>query len=233
VIPYVLYVLHEVKDVDEQNNIFTYLESYLVRRILSESNNKSYSELFAESLIGNRITTASALQEYIKGKDADANLAMPSNGAIKLNISTRRKGLGETLAQTIFYLYETKLEVTGKSYNDFYVQMLMPKTKSSNADNWPQFKKDSAKEKEREMLMTTIGNYFLLSINGKKSLKKKMDDSPVEKVSEMRNWSNDVRSNQILTNPATNAGIQDWNADSIRNRNTGLAKSFCENIWRV
>ena len=232
VIPYVLYVLHDVDDIDERNRIFTYLESYLVRRILSESNNNDYSGLFAESLIGNRITTANALQEYIRSKDADANLAMPSNANIKLSVSTRKKGLGETLAQTIFYLYETKLNSIGKSYNDFYVQMLMPKSKNANITNWPQ-ENNPRKEKDREMLITTIGNYFLLNIAGKKSLKKKIDESCTEKVDEMIRWSDSVRSNQILSNPVTKTSIQEWNTESIKKRNSSLATIFCDDIWKA
>lgn len=233
VIPYILYVLHEVKEEDERNKIFAYLESYLVLRVLNESNNKSYSELFAESLIGNRINTARALRDYIGCKDDDVNLAMPNSGRIKLNINSRKKGLGESLAQIILYLYETKLEGMGKSFNDFYVQMLMPKMRNANTDNWPQNRRDTAKEKEREMLMTTIGNYFLLNIAGKNPLKKMADVRCCDKVDEMRKWSDNARSNQILSNPTTSTSITEWNADCIRSRNTSLAKIFCERIWNV
>ena len=236
VIPYVLYILHEVDEEQERNKIFTYLEAYLVRRILSESNNKSYSELFAESLIGNRIKTADVLKDFIEGKDDDSNLVMPSNSRIKLAINSRNKVLGDTLAKIVLYLYETKLpnsQIT-KSYNDFYVQMLMPKMRNANTDNWPQHRRDSAAEKEREMLMTTIGNYFLLDSRGQKSLKKKADIECSAKVDEMRLWSDNIHSNQILvSNPGatTPRSITVWNAASIRERNAGLARIFCDNIW--
>lgn len=235
VIPYVLYILHEVEDEKERNLIFTYLETYLVRRILNESNNKSYSELFAESLIGNRINTASALQRFIGEKDADANLAMPTDKKIRLNINTRKKGLGDTLAQTVLYLYETKLENNqiSKSYNEFYVQMLMPKMRNANTQNWPQNRRDTAAESERVTLMTTIGNYFLLNIHGQKTLKKMPDIECSAKVDEMRRWTDAVRSNQILSNHQTQASITEWNASSIRERNSGLARIFCENIWKI
>ena len=42
VLPYVLYVLHEVADEAERNKIFDYLETYLVRRIIIKNTNKDY-----------------------------------------------------------------------------------------------------------------------------------------------------------------------------------------------
>lgn len=237
VIPYVLYILHEVRDEAERNKIFTYLETYLVRRILVESNNKSYSEFFAESLIGNKIKTAQDLRNFIDNKAADANLAMPNNAKLKLDISTRNKGLGDVLAQTILYLYETKLNdnLVRKSYNEFYVQTLMPKPKATNANSWPQHRRDTAMEKERVMLLGTLGNYFMLNSAGQKALKKKADEACATKVDEMRKWYDEsvVRSNHILFDRGSNRSISEWNENTIKLRNKGLVEIFCNHIWTL
>lgn len=230
VIPYVLYILHEVDDINECNRIFTYLESYLVRRILSESNNNSYSDLFTEGLIGNRINGYDSLSNYISQKDSD--LSMPSDGKIKLNISSRNKSLRVEQAQIVLYLWETKLHNIDKAFNDFYIQMLMPKLKNAT-ENWPQHRTDTIKEKERVMLMTTIGNYFLLEKTGEKPLKKKVDAKCSEKVDEMRKHYSNITCNQSLILGGTDRSITSWDEKSIKTRNEGLAKGFCERIWTI
>ena len=234
VIPYVLYILRNVDSESERNCIFTYLETYLVRRILSESENKSYSDLFTENLIGNGIRTFEDLKNFISQRE-DSNLAMPGNGKIKLSINSRKKGLGESMAKIVLFLYETKLEnnTINKSFNDFYAQMLMPKNRNANQDNWPQHRRDTNAENERIMLMTTIGNYFLLDSAAKNTLKKMEDERCSIKVGEMRNWSDSIRSNQILVDTATNNSISEWNSDSIKSRNKGLADIFCNHIWTL
>lgn len=234
VIPYVLYILHEVNDENERNGIFTYLESYLVRRILNESSNKSYSDLFTEGLVGNRIKDTNALRQYIAQRE-DSDLAMPGDGRIKLNMSSRTKSLGLEQAQIVFYLYDTKLNSINKSFNDFYIQMLMPKVKNANTDNWPQHRTDTIAEKERIMLMTTIGNYFMLEKAGEKPLKKMADANCSDKVDTMRRFydSNIIRSNQSLIVDGTERSISVWNEKSIKTRNDGLARMFCEHIWTL
>ena len=91
----------------------------MVRRILSESSNKSYSDLFTEGLVGNRIKDTEALRQYIAQRE-DSDLAMPGNGRIRLNMSSRTRSLGLEQAQIVFYLYDTKLNNINKSFNDFY-----------------------------------------------------------------------------------------------------------------
>lgn len=236
VIPYVLYILHEVNDENERNRIFTYLESYLVRRILSESNNNSYSDLFTENLIGNCVKDVGTLCNYISQRD-DSDLAMPSDGRIKLNMSSRTKSLRLEQAQVVLYLYDTKSNRENKqfkSFNDFYIQMLMPKVKNANTDNWPQHRTDTLKEKERIMLMTTIGNYFMLEKAGEKPLKKLADASCSVKVDEMRKFFDleIIRSNQALMIDGTDRSRSVWDESSIKVRNSGLAKVFCQ-VWAL
>lgn len=91
VIPYVLYILHVQENEMKRNQIFDYLESYLMRRVLADSKNGSYSEFFSESLISNSINTVEELKKFVSEKNAGSNLAMPGNGTIKLKIKTRTR----------------------------------------------------------------------------------------------------------------------------------------------
>lgn len=54
-IPYVLYIMNSVSSQEERNIIFGFLETYVIRRLIVDSNNNNYSDLFSENLIGQRI----------------------------------------------------------------------------------------------------------------------------------------------------------------------------------
>lgn len=232
VIPYVLYILHVQQNEVERNLIFNYLESYLMRRVLADSKNGSYSELFSESLISNGIVTAEDLKNFISDKNAVSNLAMPSNGSIKLKLKTRTKAMDEVMARIVFYLYETKLtsaneEVFTGGYNNYYAELLMPKPSRSDNTNWPKHRENSLKEEERKQQIGTLGNLFLLDNNGKKELKKKSEEICAVKVNLMRKWSEGIRSNQIFND------INSWTEKDIEYRNDGLSKVLSEKIWTV
>lgn len=232
VIPYVLYILHVQQNEVERNQIFDYLESYLMRRVLADSKNGSYSEFFSESLISNGIATAKDLKDFISEKNAGSNLAMPSNSAIKLRLRTRTKAMDETMARIVYYLYETKLtsakdEVFTGGYNNYYAELLMPKPSKSDNSNWPKHKENSQKEEERKQQIGTLGNLFLLDSNGKKELKKKSEEICSVKVNLMKKWSEGIRSNQIFNN------LTSWTKEKIEDRNDGLSEVLSKNIWTV
>src|SRR5690606_20228582 len=44
-LPYVLFVLHNVKNIDEQKKIFEYLESYIMKRMVCHANTKNYNRI--------------------------------------------------------------------------------------------------------------------------------------------------------------------------------------------
>jgi uncharacterized protein with ParB-like and HNH nuclease domain len=64
-LPYILFILKNVKDQDEKNAIFKYLESFIMRRIVCRSNNKNYNQLFGERLISYGTLTRNALQSSL------------------------------------------------------------------------------------------------------------------------------------------------------------------------
>ena len=61
IVPYILYLLKNVPDVAERNAMFGYIESYILHRQICKSDNKNFSDLFAENLILNQVTTLEAL----------------------------------------------------------------------------------------------------------------------------------------------------------------------------
>ena len=71
-IPYVLYVLQNVNQ-NEQKDIFMYLESYIMRRIVMHASSKNYNRLFSEELISNESLTKTKLKELIEEKSDKVN----------------------------------------------------------------------------------------------------------------------------------------------------------------
>lgn len=105
-IPYVLYVLHNVKDIAERNAIFDYLEAYIMRRMVFKAGTKNYNQLFAERLVTNKVLTREELAAHID-KQTDRVNFMPTDDEVM-------KGFQESIltnkqAAGILYMLETRL----------------------------------------------------------------------------------------------------------------------------
>jgi hypothetical protein len=224
VIPYILYILKNVKSEDEQNRIFGYLETYIVRRMLSEAEDKSYSEFFAESLICNRIVSFDLLKGVIEGKSEDANLSMPNNESVQRGLALRKKAVDESTARILYYMYESRIRVREdnpiEGYNEYQADVLMPRPAKGNYANWERCD-DNAEEDIRKELTGSLGNYFLMDSEGGKQLKRVKDRAFNEKIAVFRIYSKDIKCSK---NYLENMG--EWNAGEINKRNIGLAGVF-------
>lgn len=173
IIPYILYVIHTQSDDNEQQRIFNYIESYLVRRVVCGSSTNNYADLFSETLIGQQICTFDRLKQYIDGKDADLSLSMPSDQEVKNQIQT--KNLSSS-APLLLYLLESKapgFSVTLGGLNCYITEQLLP-TKSDSID-WPLDQNET--EDDRKMIAQTLGNFVLIPETGKL------------KASQRKNWA--------------------------------------------
>lgn len=226
-IPYILYILKNVSDEAERNRIFGFLESYLIRRILVGSDNNSYSEFFAESLISNRILTYDELRKFILDKPATDNLAMPSDERVRYLIQTRDSSLSEDTACSILYMYVTKLPENGLGgFNDYIAKQFMP-IPTRNNNTWERLD-DIDEEEQRERLIGTIGNFFLMDERGKKELKSVHNAAFNVKIEKMRKWGENIIINREITTDRVGYRITGWTAESISDRNENLAKRICE-----
>ena len=107
IVPYVLYLLKNVNDIEERNAMFGYIESYILRRQICKSDNKNFSDLFAEMLILNQVTTLEALKDYIENKEDSQALALPRDRQITKACHTQWYPNKKALA--ILYLIETAI----------------------------------------------------------------------------------------------------------------------------
>jgi uncharacterized protein with ParB-like and HNH nuclease domain len=64
-ISYVLFILKNVQNLSKRNELFAYLETYIMRRMVCRTRNKNYNQLFSERLISNSVLTQKELEEYI------------------------------------------------------------------------------------------------------------------------------------------------------------------------
>jgi uncharacterized protein with ParB-like and HNH nuclease domain len=161
IIPYILFILKNVTDVNEQKGIFGFLESYLLRRMVCHSNTKNYNSLFSESLINNEILTLSDLKEYIQNRSADNNY-LPLD--VELERGFNHSRLVNKQATGILYFIESKLRNRSlhstamlglKSYS---LEHVMPKKWENN---WPAV--DTQQEKDqRNYALMTLGNLTII-----------------------------------------------------------------------
>lgn len=226
-IPYILYVLRNVRDYQEQQRIFGFLECYIIRRKCVNAVTKPESELFSESLINNRILTYDGLVNYINARQ-NSNLEMPSDYWIVNNISSKK--YDEKSSKLILYLLETKLSNDNsiQPYSNFTSIQLMP-TKVKNGEMWEFYPKDEERERLRKETTKEIGNYFLIHNSGYRILREQKNST--QKISRIVEYCRDlITSKRDLSD--NNINITEWNSNSIQDRNRKIAERI-NHIWNI
>lgn len=226
-LPYVMYVLKNVADVSERNAIFAYLETYLVRRLIMHADNRTYSDLFAENLVGQKVLTYRGFKQYVDEKDpAVSKLFMPTDSEVKFALLNSE--CDNTIAQVIWYLEETRNNnANAKPYSDYTIDRLMPVPGKDNNPAWPKHA-DADDEKARQIAIKSLANVFLLVDADPKVVKKNQQVSLATKKALWVNWSAEVS-----TTAAKIKSITVWDEAAITARATSMAKHFTENTWRV
>lgn len=167
IIPFVLYVLNNTKDNKvEQKNIFMYLESYLMRRMISKSTNKSYSNLFSEELISNEITSKEKFQNLINEK-TDKNNSMPSDEVVKQGFLNSKIVNKQT--RGIIYLIESIIRIKDKSKHStgllgldkYSLEHMMPKKWENHWDKDKSFTDEERQNRNNKLL--TLGNLAIIT----------------------------------------------------------------------
>lgn len=105
-IPYLLFVEHSVSDETVKRDIYDYLESYIIRRLVTRQTTKNYNQLFAERLILNRVLSKQELEMWIAKQDDKIN-RMPDDDEVKSAFSS--SCLTNKYAAGVLYLIESKI----------------------------------------------------------------------------------------------------------------------------
>ncbi len=161
-IPFVLFVLKNQENNDTQKDIFGYLESYILRRIVCRTNNKNYNQLFSDRLIGHKILTAEDLKEYIDSLADKVNF-MPSESDLKEGFHTSK--LTNKQAAGILYMIESKIRnrdiqsTTLLGLNKYSLEHMMPKKWENN---WGELKTEEERINRNKKLLT-LGNLTIIT----------------------------------------------------------------------
>ncbi|SEM18179.1 Uncharacterized conserved protein, contains ParB-like and HNH nuclease domains [Chryseobacterium taichungense] len=161
-IPYVLYVLKNVDNEIQKNELFQFLESYIMRRMIVKATTKNYNQLFTDRLINNEILSKDNLKSILSENDNKINY-IPSDEDLS-------KGFNESIlinyqAAGIIYMIESKIRNKSKhstkllGMNKYSLEHLMPKKWDNK---WDKLKNKDDRD-FRNFKLKTIGNLAIIT----------------------------------------------------------------------
>lgn len=161
-IPYLLFVERSVNDNAVKNELYGFIETYIMRRLLTKSTTKNYNQLFTERLIFNRILSKKDFVEFLKNQDDKVNY-LPSDTQVKEAVG--QYVLTNKQATGVLYLIESKIrnrqrhstQLLGMS--KYSLEHIMPK-KWINHWNMPD-SQTLVDERNRKIL--TLGNLTIIT----------------------------------------------------------------------
>ena len=216
-VPYILYVERNVSEKQEREDIYSYIETYLLRRIICKSKNNNYSDMFSENLIGSGIKTAQQFMDYVNDANARGALLMPSDDDVRKAL--RENNLASS-ARMLLYLIETKVNsnFTGQTpdvngYEKLQADALMPTKHFLDNTNWPMV--DNYNEDQRTTLVNTLGNFALMR-DGKLKSSQASKEWLAKRV-EMAKQIKDLTTSEFISDAAL------WDESTIEQRNDKLA----------
>lgn len=161
-IPYVLFLEHEVAYSETRNQMYAFIESYIMRRLVTRETTKNYNHLFTDNLILNRVRTAEHLRSYFAGQE-DSTARMPSDDEVKL--AFHESVLTNKYAAGVLYFIESKIRDRAKhstallGIDKYSLEHMMPK---KWRNNW-EFSGDSHAGELRDRVILTLGNLAIIT----------------------------------------------------------------------
>ena len=161
-IPYILFIEQNVQDEQQKNDLYGYLESYIMRRLVTRQTTKNYNQLFTERLIANRIMTKSDFIVYL-AKQTDKINYMPTNSEVTAAFHT--SVLTNKYAAGTIYLLESKIRNEQMSSTQllgirkYSLEHMMPK---KWRNHW-KFNGTDEQATERDRVLLTLGNLAIIT----------------------------------------------------------------------
>lgn len=236
IIPYVLYVLKNVSDETERNQIFAYLETYLVRRGLalsSSTEDKNFPEFFSETLVGNKLDTFQKLKNYIEAIGEEEHNRMPNDDEVKGGAMNKKQD--NENACLLYYLKETKMQSQDTRGLLYYIaDRIIPVPNKSNVANWPAPINDRDALEVYKKKVALLGNFVPLRlINDLEQLdmakkevsitaNKSLTDKKVQYVQKAIN----------LHEQAVLGNLNSWNIKAIESKTKDLVEDYLK-TWAI
>lgn len=226
-ISYVLYILKNVPNENVKNELFEFIESYIMRRMVVHANNKNYNQLFTDRLISNEILTKEQFRSFLETR-ADKINYFPTNEELRNGFRTTT--LINKQAAGVLYFIESKIrnrklqstQLLGLS--KYSLEHLMPK-KWENHWEQPNTKEEKTK---RDRVLLTLGNLTIIT----QSLNASIRDA---------NWQNKLNGKEDkkgllhysggLETITKHLQLSIWNEETIENRANELYE-YAKTIWK-
>ena len=225
-LPYVLYVVKNVKDGEEQNRIFNVLESYIMRRLVSGFDTRVYYSLFSDRLLDESCLTANGLMSFFTSKGKEVGYVMPTDDDVSKGAQSQR--LVNREGKSVLYMLESRLmkkdnATTLKEFSAYTLEHLLPRKWQQN---WRLDPFDDKRVWMRNKAILTIGNFAILpgSLNTKVS-----NGSWHDKVNGKNGLPGLRKKAAGLTLLNKYLDLKEWNEEQISNR----AKDIAEKISKV
>lgn len=161
-IPYVLFILKKVQNLEKRKLIFEYLESYIMRRMVCHETTKNYNQLFSERLILNNVISLEELKSQIENQSERINY-MPSDIVLKEGFLNSRLVNKQTAG--ILYLIEsmvrdkTRHSTSLLGMDRYSLEHVMPKKWKNH---WSPLANEAERAK-RDQKLLTLGNLTIIT----------------------------------------------------------------------
>jgi uncharacterized protein with ParB-like and HNH nuclease domain len=225
-IPYTLYILKNIEDENQRNELFNFIESYVMRRMVVKATTKNYNQLFTDRLISNKILSKKQFVDYLESRNDKVNY-LPSDTELKFGFENSILINKQTAG--IIYLIESKIRNRNKQATQllgirkYSLEHLMPKKWENK---WNSVSNKEAKD-YRNFKLKTLGNLAIIT----QSLNASIRDSnwPTKKKGSGNKEGLQHYSGGIET-LAPYFELNDWNETEIENRAEFLLGKAKE-IW--
>lgn len=222
-IPYILYVRNNASATEEAA-IFSTLESYIMRRMVTHATTKNYNRLFT-SLILNEVLKADDLKKALES-DGESTTYIPDDDEVRIGFLKSK--LTNLQSKGILYFLESSIRPSASStallgFDQYSLEHMIPK---KWRNNWGALPEDAARERDKALL--TLGNLAIIT----SSLNSSIRDAEwsVKKAGKASKAGLVACSGGIVTmNNATEKDV--WDDSEIAARGNWLANQALR-VWR-
>ena len=226
-IPYVLYLAKKVSDPAVLNEMYGILESYIMRRTITQATSKNYNNLFP-SLIAADICTPQDLRSRLQAASG-MNSYVPTDTELQNGFTNSK--LVNLYSKGVLYLLESSLHPQASAtallgFNGYSLEHLMPK---KWRNNWP----SCATEQEAELRDTkllTLGNLAIITQSLNTSIRDSSWDVKKSGKSASKPGLDQCASGLITLQDALKCSS--WSETEIDIRAAWLY-SIAKSLWRI
>lgn len=161
-IPYVLYVERNVVDEKIKNDLYSFIEAYVMRRLITRATTKNYNQLFTDRLILHQVLTKQQFLEYLSAQDDTVNY-LPDDD--QLQAAFHGLGLTNKQAAGALYMIESKIRNRQKhatrllGISKYSLEHVMPKKWENHWD--APVGEQAVQQRNRKLL--TLGNLTIIT----------------------------------------------------------------------